>query len=67
MKVEHLYKVYGRGTTAPIYVAAECQQQAVDMAATMHNIEDSYQLAVDYVSEVLTRKPQYHETEESVS
>lgn len=52
-KIQNLYKVFERSISRNIYVAAESQQEAVDKVAIEYELENKYQLSVDYVSEVV--------------
>ena len=51
-KVKNLYRVRGKGWNAPCYVAADSQQEAVDMAGETDETENKFHLTVEYVDEV---------------
>ena len=51
-KVKNLYRVRGKGWNAPCYVAADSQQEAVDMAGETNETENKFRLSVEYVDEV---------------
>lgn len=53
-QVKNLYMVWAKGWTSRCYVAAHCQQDAVELIAPMYDDIDMTKLNVEYVAEVYT-------------